>query len=64
MYKKNQSNSSKIWTALAVLLCVVLIPILIMNLTIIFKSVAKPQEVPSFFGYKPLIVLSGSMEPQ
>lgn len=64
MSTKKNVNSSKIWTVAAILICAILIPILIVNLTIIFKSIANPQQVPSFFGYRPLIVLSGSMEPQ
>jgi len=61
---ENNVNSRKIYTALAVLICLILIPILVVNLTIIFKSITNPQQVPSFFGYRPLILLSGSMEPQ
>ena len=53
----------KISTMIAVLVCVILIPILIVNLTIIIKSFTNPNKVPGFLGYKPLIVLSGSMEP-
>ena len=36
--------------------------ILIMNLYIIIQAKSKPNSVPSIFGYKPFIVLSGSME--
>ncbi|MDD4493248.1 MAG: signal peptidase I [Eubacteriales bacterium] len=53
----------KIFSALGIILCIVLIPILIVNVTLIVKSFIYPDEVPSFLGYKPFIVLSGSMEP-
>lgn len=53
----------KIITVLSVLLCILLIPILIINLVVIIQSFVAPDEVPGFLGHKPLIVLSGSMEP-
>ncbi len=48
---------------ISILLCVILIPILVINLTLIVKSFVSPDKVPNFMGYKPFIVLSGSMEP-
>ncbi|MHB1152197.1 MAG: signal peptidase I [Eubacteriales bacterium] len=53
----------KILTVFVIILCITLIPILIANLILIINSVANPNQVPNIFGYKPLIVLSGSMEP-
>lgn len=55
---------SPIVKILGVIICLVLIPILIINLTLIVKSFVYPDKVPDFFGYKPFIVLSGSMEPE
>ena len=43
--------------------CVVLVFVLIVNVTIIVRSYMYPEKVPDFLGYKPFIVLSGSMEP-
>lgn len=40
----------------------ILIPILIINLYIIYQANTNKEEVPSILGYKPFIVLSGSME--
>lgn len=54
---------NRVMNVIGILLCVVLIPILIINLTLIVKSFARPEQVPDFMGYKPFIVLSGSMEP-
>jgi len=45
-------------------LCVILLPILIMNCTLIIKGMAKPDEVPSLGKNIPLIVLTESMEPE
>lgn len=42
--------------------CVILIPILVINLWIMFQSKTDSDKVPSVFGYKPFMVLSGSME--
>jgi len=49
---------------LSVFILVVLLPVLFVNLVILVNSYTKPNEVPSFFGWKPFIVLSGSMETQ
>ncbi len=47
---------------LVIIVSVILVPVLISNLYIIFQSKANKDKVPSVFGYKPFIVLSGSME--
>ena len=49
---------------LVIIACVVLIPVLLMNLVIMYKANTNKDEVPSVFGYKPFIVLSGSMETE
>ncbi len=41
----------------------ILIPILIINVTLIIRSFVKPDEVPSMGGMFPLIVLTDSMYP-
>ena len=48
---------------LGIIIIIIFLPILIINTTLIIKSYLKPSEAPSFLGYKPFIVLSGSMEP-
>lgn len=40
----------------------ILVMILLVNLWILIQAKIKPDKVPSIFGYKPFIVLSGSME--
>ena len=58
-----KTAGKKILSILGIVLCVILIPLLIINLTIIVKSFIYPNDVPSFMGYKPFIVLSNSMLP-
>ena len=45
------------------ILCVIFIPVIFINLTLIISTYTKPGEMPGVFGIKPVDVLSGSMEP-
>lgn len=45
-----------------VLFLVIILPFLIFNLTLIIKSKLYPDKIADFMGYKPFIVMSGSME--
>ena len=66
MEETKQNRPNKRFTPgviVGIILCVVLVPALVVNLTLIIKSFTRPDEVPSFMGYKPFIVLTGSMEP-
>ncbi len=47
---------------LIIIACIVLIPVLIINLSIMFQAKTNEDKVPNIFGYKPFMVLSGSME--
>ena len=47
---------------ISLIFIIALFPILIINSIIVVNSFINPQEIPSFFGWKPFIVLSGSME--
>lgn len=49
---------------ISIVVIIILIPILFVSATILIDSYAHPDKVPSFFGWKPFIVLSGSMETQ
>lgn len=60
--KKRKSFTRIIPSILGGLICLILIPILAMNVTIIVKSYITPDKVPDFFGIKPFIVVTGSME--
>lgn len=58
--KKEKKKKTGIW--ITILAIVILLPVLIINLIIIYRSNKNPDEIPGIFGYKPLIVMSGSME--
>ena len=62
MGQAKTSPLDKILTIVGVILCVLLIPILIINCTLIVKSFTS-DDVPSFGGKLPLIVLTDSMYP-
>lgn len=49
----------KVTTVLGLILFIVVMAI---GITIVYKSYAEPNKIPSVFGWKPFIVLSGSME--
>ena len=59
--KKEKNVKDNVLTVIGILLCVILAPILIANMTMIVKSLANSDEVPSFGGYCPFIVLTDSM---
>ena len=59
---KNGDLKHKILTVVGTVLCLILIPILIVNCLLIVKSYTS-DEVPSVGGYLPLIVLTDSMYP-
>lgn len=61
--KKKAGAAHKLGTIIGAVLCVILIPILIINVTLIIHSFAKPDEVPRIGGMFPLIVLTDSMYP-
>lgn len=45
-----------------ILFWVVVVPIMIMAMIVMVKANKYPDKIPDVFGYKPMIVLSGSME--
>ncbi len=48
---------------IGVVLCLIFIPIIIINLVLIAKTYTDADHIPSVAGYSPVICLSGSMEP-
>lgn len=60
--KKSAAEITMFWVSIG--LCVLMLPLLLMNVIMIFKAIIKPNEVPSIFGYRPFIVKSDSMYPQ
>ena len=62
--KEKISEQNKVLTVIGIVLCVILVPILIVNCTLIVKSMINKDEVPTFAGVLPLIVLTDSMYPE
>ena len=62
--KKGKKWYQSVSNWIVIVACVILIPMLIMNLSIMFQAKTNEDVVPSIFGYKPFMVLSGSMETE
>ena len=65
--KDNEEKVSvghRILTVIGAVLCVILIPILVLNCTLILKSYTNKDQVPSIGGIFPMIILTDSMEPE
>ena len=58
-----ESSVNKTLNIVGIVLCVILVPILLINCTLIVKSWINKDEVPSIGGVMPLIVLTDSMFP-
>lgn len=54
----------KVLTVLGTVLCIILLPILIINCTLIIKSYTNKDAVPSFGSRIPMIILTDSMYPE
>lgn len=67
MAQSNSNNKAaakqKMLTIIGTILCVILLPVLIINVTLIAKSYINADEVPSVGGMFPMIVLTDSMYP-
>ena len=55
---------NKVKKIASIIVLIILLPILFINGVILVNSFIHPDEIPSFFGWKPFIVLSGSMETE
>lgn len=62
--KEKNSLGHKILTGIGIILCVILIPILVINCTLIIKSYTNKDQVPSISGIFPMIILTDSMYPE
>lgn len=63
MKKEKKPSAHKLLTIVGAVLCIILIPILVINCTLIIKGFTS-DKVPSVGGTLPLIVLTDSMYPQ
>ncbi|MBR4289276.1 MAG: signal peptidase I [Oscillospiraceae bacterium] len=62
MNKEKTNSGNKLLTVVGTMLCIILLPILIINCILIVKSYTS-EEVPDVGGFLPLIVLTDSMYP-
>ena len=62
--KESSTMGHKILTGIGAILCVILVPILIINCTLIIKSYTNQEKVPSVGGIFPMIILTDSMYPE
>lgn len=60
--KESKTTGSRVTFIIGVVLCVILVPILIINCTLIINGFVTDRP-PSIFGYTPLVVLTDSMDP-
>ncbi len=60
---EQQGKTHRILTIIGIVMCVILVPILIINCTLLIKSFVNKDEVPDFGGLLPMIVLTDSMHP-
>lgn len=61
--KEASTTGHKILTVVGIVICVILVPILIVNVTMIIKGLVNKDKVPTLGGFAPLIVLTDSMNP-
>ena len=61
--KEQTPKSQKILTVVGIIICIILVPILVVNITMIIKGIANKDKVPTFAGFAPLIVYTDSMNP-
>ena len=64
MTKEKTSASHKIFSVIGVACCIILIPVLVINMALIIKGSINKSEVPNVGGYLPMIVLTDSMNPE
>lgn len=61
--QKKRESGGILFNVIGAILCVVFIPVILINLVLIIKTYTDPDHIPSVAGISPVICLSGSMEP-
>lgn len=61
--KQKKPLKYRVLDIIGIILCILLLPMVIINMTMAIQSVTQPDVPPNFMGYTPLIVTSGSMTP-
>lgn len=62
-YKEIKNRNEKIKKIISIFIYIIIIPIIVINITLIVKSFIKPNKIPNFIGYKNFVIVSESMEP-
>ncbi len=60
--EKKVGKRLSVGTVVCIVLCVLMLPLLLINVTLITKSLINPDKYPDVFGYMPMAVESGSMD--
>ena len=61
-FEKKKKRSVNVLKIFNICICLIIIPIIIYNLTLIVKYIINPEETPDFLGYKTYEIVSRSME--
>ena len=62
-YKEIKNRNEKIKKIISIFIYIIIIPIIVINITLIVKSFIEPNKIPDFIGYKNFVIVSESMEP-
>lgn len=62
MNKVANKKASKAEVIISIILCVIFVPIILINIVLIGKTYTNPEHLPSVLGISPVVCLSGSME--
>lgn len=62
-YKEIKNRNEKIKKIISIFIYIIIIPIIVINITLIVKSFIRPNKIPDFIGYKNFVIVSESMEP-
>ncbi len=62
-YKEIKNRNEKIKKIISIFIYIIIIPIIVINITLIVKSFIKSSKIPDFIGYKNFVIVSESMEP-
>lgn len=57
-------KQQRVLTVLGIIICIILIPLLLINIILIIEGFTNPNEVPALAGYSPMMVLTDSMSPK
>lgn len=62
-FKQKSKKIHKIYKIIQNIFYIIIMPIIIINITLIIKTFINPEEIPDFLGFKNFIIVSQSMEP-